>query len=383
MVTSATVIVVGAGIVGAATADALSRAGHAVTIVEQASPGGAVSGASLACIGTHMMDEDELPLVRWSCDAWASLAKTHAGFGYDRCGQIRFLKHRDEIASANHWVSIEQRMGLRPRLLAPDEVRAVEPCLTGPIAGATWSPDDAVVNPFLAVRTLLRSSCDHGAKLLSNLRVDGLRSAGGRVVGISTAAGPLDADVVVLAGGPWTVRLAETAGISLPIVSRKAQCLATTRQPPMIRTVVGACKAKGGVDAGYTQIQQSQNGQILFNTVLAGGVTADGDPDLVPEVDRIFVRNSVATLLDLFPSLADVTLLRSWVRYEAVTPDDRFLVGPTGPSGLYIAAGDGGTGFIRAPAIGRLLSDIIGGREPPFRADLYDPARFALARAAA
>ena len=377
------IIVVGAGVVGAAAAEALSRDGHDVTIVEQGSPGGAVSGASLACIGTHMTDEEELPLVRWSCAAWAAFAEADPVFEYDRCGQIRFLRREEELASAEHWLAVERRQGLAPRLLSIADLRTVEPNLTGPIVAATFSPEDAVVNPFLAVRFLLEKACRQGARLEVKRRVDALSRMGERIAGIETADGPMLADIVILAGGPWTARLAATVGVSLPIVPRKAQCLATTRQPPTIRTVVGACKAKGGVDAGYTQIQQARSGQILFNTVLAGGITEDGDPDRVPEVDSLFVRDSVATLLDLFPGLADVSLLRSWVRYEAVTPDDRFVVGQIGPAGLYVAAGDGGVGFMRAPAIGRLLADRIAGREPPFQAGFYAPSRFSETRAAA
>lgn len=370
-------VVVGAGVVGAAVAEALSREGRRVHVVEQGVPGGAVSGASLACIGTHMMDEDELPLLVWSCAAWRALAEHSPVFEYERCGQIRFLDHEHELASARHWIAMETGVGLGSRLIEPDEVRRIEPMLKGPILAATWSPDDAVVNPFLAVRTLVAQARSRGATVQSGTAVSGLALEGGRVRGVETAAGRIEAGIVVLAGGPWTGRLAATAGIDLALVPRKAQCLATVARPPSIRRVVGACKAEGGVDAGYTQIQQARSGQILFNTVLAGGITADGGPDDIREADRLFMRDSIATLLRLFPDLADVDLLRSWVRYEAVTPDDRFLVGPAGPEGLYIAAGDGGTGFIRAPAVGRLIADHVAGREPSFRSDIYAPLRFA------
>ena len=70
-------------------------------------------------------------------------------------------------------------------------------------------------------------------------------------------------------------------------------------------------------------------------------------------------------------------LLRSWVRYEAVAPDDRFLVGPAGPEGLFIAAGDAGTGFVRAPAIGQLIAEMVAQSETSLRGDLYRPDRFA------
>ncbi|MBN9018948.1 MAG: FAD-binding oxidoreductase [Rhizobiales bacterium] len=369
-------VVVGAGVVGAAVARALAVAGRRVVIVEQGVPGGAVSGASLACIGTHMMDEDELRLLKWCCDEWAAFASVAPDFEYSRCGQLRFLKQESERRSADEWIGIETALGLSPTLLDPDAVRRIEPELTGPIHAATWSPNSAVVNPFLAVRRLLEAAQAAGATLVSRRPVTGLRLAGGRIAGVDTVDGPIEAGIVVLAGGPWTAKLAATAGVELPIVPRKAQCLATVSVPPSIRTVVGACKAEGGVDAGYTQIQQAMSGQILFNTVLEGGVTAAGSPDDIPEVDRAFIRDSVATLLFLFPAFAQIDLLRSWVRYEAVTPDDRFLTGPVGPDGLFVAAGDGGTGFVRSLGMARIIADLVDGRESPFRRDLYDPARF-------
>jgi D-hydroxyproline dehydrogenase subunit beta len=370
------VMVVGAGVVGAAVAEALSRAGHLVHLFEQGVPGSGVSGASLACIGTHMMDEAELPLIRWSCDAWAAMAARENDFEYDRCGQIRFIDTESEHRAAEYWVTLERSQGLRPSMIDPAEVRRREPLLQGDILAATWSPDDAVVNPFLAIRRLLAAARDHGAVVRTGITVSGIEVTADRVTALQTSGGMVPSEIVVLAAGPWTAPLAATCGVSLPIVPRKAQCLATTRQPPRIGSVIGACKSDGGVDAGYTQIQQAWSGQILFNTVLAGGIAEAGDPGLVPEVDRIFVRDSVATLLRLFPSLADIELLRSWVRFEAVTPDDRFVAGPAGPRGLYIAAGDGGTGFIRAPALGRLIADAIDERPSPFRTDLYDAARF-------
>jgi D-hydroxyproline dehydrogenase subunit beta len=316
----------------------------------------------------------------WCAHAWAEMAAYTDDFEYDRCGQLRFIDTEGELRVAQRWIALERSCGLQPDILEPAAVRAIEPALQGPILAATWSADDAVVNPFLAVRRLLREAQENGAILQANLAVCGIELAGDRITGIRTDRGILTADIVVLASGPWTAPLAGSLGLSLPIVPRKAQCLATTRQPPRIRRVVGACKSEGGVDAGYTQIQQARSGQILFNTVLAGGVAAAaGDPNRIPEVDRIFVRDSVATLLRLFPTLASVELLRSWVRYEAVTPDDRFIAGPAGPQGFFLAAGDGGVGFIRAPGLGRMIADAVAEREAPFRIDLYHPARFTAA----
>lgn len=379
---TAEVIVVGAGVVGSAIGAELALLGHDVMIVEQGVPGAAVSGASLACIGSHMVDMEELPLLASACEAWRTLDEEIGDFEYTPCGQLRFILNEEDLATARTWIEVERNAGLNVELLEPTDVREVEPSLTGPIVAASWSKDDAVVNPFLAVRALLNRARECGARLETHCRVDSLIEREGRIGGVRCGTNDMSAEHVVLASGPWTARLAGSLGMTLPVRPRKAQCLATVRMPPSIFRVVGACESDGGVDAGYTQIQQSRSGQVLFNTVLAEGLFNDGAQDRIPEVDEAFVRDSVETLLFLFPNLQSAQLLRSWVRFEAVTPDHRFLIGPLGPEGLWVAAGDNGTGFTRAPAIARLIGQMLGGDHPAFDTTLYAPDRFSCERPA-
>ena len=347
-------------------------------VLEKGAPGGAVSGASLSCISTHMIDREELALLAWSRDAWRDLSDRFGGFEYSACGQLRFILRQEDVAVAESWIRSERAAGLDPELLDSSQVREVEPLLTGPIIAASWSKADAVVNPFLSVRMFLGNACRMGARLMSHCPVEGLIERDGRLCGVRTGGGDIMAEHVVLAAGPWTARIARSVDLALDISPRKAQCLATMRVEPSIRGVVGACESEGGVEAGYTQIQQAKSGQILFNTVLAGGLSRDGAQDHIPQVDAAFVRDSVEMLLKLFPSLSDVDLLRSWVRFEAVTPDDRFLIGPAGPDGLWIAAGDCGTGFVRAPAIARLIAQMIDREALEFDPSIYAPERFAV-----
>ncbi|WP_029076723.1 NAD(P)/FAD-dependent oxidoreductase [Kaistia adipata] len=377
MVKTVDAIVIGGGIVGAMTAATLARRGLAVHLLERGAFGGAVSGGSLACINAHMNSLDELETLKWCGDAWAGLDdRLGHSFEYNRSGKITFILRQADVARAEAWIAAETPRGVAARLLTPAEVRDVEPGLTGPIVAATWHPEAATVNPFFAVRAMLADAADHGATMASHTAVDRILVQNGKVRGVATATGTVEAPHVVIAAGPWTADVAATAGVTLPIVPRKAQCLATTAQPPTILRVIGACESDGGIEAGYTQIQQARSGQILFNTVLSGG---QGDPsgrNAVPEVDRRFVFDSIEMLMHLFPATRGIELMRSWVRYEAVTPDDRFVIGPAGPEGLLIAAGDGGTGFVRSPAIAEIIADRIEGRESHFRTDIYAPSRF-------
>jgi len=162
----------------------------------------------------------------------------------------------------------------------------------------------------------------------------------------------------------------------VPIRPRQAQCLASVRQPPSLNTVIGACESAGGVETGYTQIQQARSGQILFNTVVAAEGSQTNCLERIQEVPLSFVRDSIRMLTLLFPSLAHLPLLRSWVRFEAVTPDDRFLTGPLPRRGLLIAAGDNGSGFCRAPYMAQLISRLVRGVDLGPFADLYNPLRF-------
>jgi sarcosine oxidase subunit beta len=383
--TTADVVIIGAGIVGCATAYAMARAGLRVVICDRGAVGGAVSGASLACLSAHMIDSDELALLTASCALWRDLEdELDSRFEYHRCGQLRFIARDEDAAAARAWFDVERQAGVSVELLDTAAVRQIAPKLEGDIVGATWSPTDATVNPFLACRALIAAACAHGATAHPHTTVTGIDTVSGCVSAVSTTAGTIATPWVVNAAGPWASRVAAMVGLAVPIVPRKAQCLATVAMPPTIPCVVGTAESSGGVESGYTQIQQAASGQILFNTVLGGGERVQGEQDVDLDVDYPFMIDSIRTLLCLFPSLEEVQLLRSWARYEAVTPDDLFILGPVqGVKGFLMAAGDGGTGFVRAPIIGRLLKELIVDTAPSLSLDRYALERFADAPQAA
>lgn len=387
---TADAVVVGGGILGAATARALALAGMKPLLLEARAFGGAVSGASLAAIGSHMHGIEEYHLLRHAGRLWSDLAEeTGNPFEYNRQGKLCYVLHEEDMAVGEDWVRRERALGADVAMLSPEEARAREPLMTGPLIGATWAPDTATVNPFLGVRTVLRLAREAGANARPNTLVTGLAVADSRVLGVETSRGAVSTPNVVLTGGPWTARLAAAVGIGLPIRPRQAQCLASMRQPPdTIRRVISACERAGGVDSGYTQIQQARSGQVLFNTVTAPFDPPEGAQDRIHEVPPGFVLESIDTLLTLFPSLAREPLLRSWVRFEAVTPDSRFLAGGLPLAGLHVAAGDNGSGYCRALMLAQHIAAAVtgdGGLPADLAASaarLYAPGRFAEGAAA-
>lgn len=376
------VVIVGAGIVGCCAAEAMARAGLKVVLLDKGAIGSGVSGASLSCVGTHMVSTEEIAVLQRGASLWAEVeVRMGCDIEYHAGGQLRFVAHEADRPAAESWVAAEREQGCRVELLEPDEVRRIVPALEGPIACASWSSDDATVNPFLACRAYAGAATAAGAHVLPHTAVNELLHNGNRVTGVATDSGTINCAWVVNAAGSWARRIASMAGVDVPIHPRKAQCLATVSLPPKIPCVVGACESAGGVEAGYTQIQQTRSGQVLFNTVLGGGERPEGTQDIDQAVDHAFVVDSVRTLLWLFPGLAKADLLRSWARYEAVTPDERFLIGPMPDcDGLLMAAGDSGTGFTRAPVIAEMLAAHATDGASPLPLDPYRPDRFAHTR---
>ncbi|WP_171054514.1 NAD(P)/FAD-dependent oxidoreductase [Roseovarius arcticus] len=382
---SAEVVVVGGGVIGASISLALAEAGAKPVLLEARAFGGAVTGGSLAAIGTHMHGREEFGILDYARDRWRELSDaSQDGIEYTACGKMGFILTDAALAAGKTLVAQEKSQGARAELLMPEQAQQYERLLGGPILAMTYDPDTATVNPFHAVRALMLAARQAGAQLFENTPVARLLVEAGRVVGVETSTGErVSTPHAVLACGPWTTKLAADLDLNLPIEPRQAQCLASIRQPSgTLRQVISSCEAKGGVDSGYTQIQQSPSGQILFNTVTALAPTPKGAEDRVGEVQPGFVVDSVNTLLMLFPALKDLPILRSWVRFEAVTPDARFLAGPVPVPGLHVCAGDNGSGFCRAPLLAQFIADGVTGRQTlpvalqQRAAQLYDPLRF-------
>jgi D-hydroxyproline dehydrogenase subunit beta len=365
------VAVVGAGIVGAATAWELHARGIDVALLDR----GEVSSGTTGLGEGNVLASDK--------DAGPELDLTVAGLGvYDeleeRLGEEACIRrkgalivHRDEATWALEPARVERLRIVEARLVDPDDVRAMEPELTGAIAGASFFPGDLQCAPRAIARALAREL----PRVHTGVEVKAVQTASGRLVALDTTAGRLPCAAAVIAAGPWSRALAAAAGATLPLEPRKGQlvCLrAAGRDPRFIRHKV--------VEAGYLASVTSAEAALQVTTVLE--TTWEGDVLVGSSRERrgfdLAVDASVtAAMLDraaaLMPSLRGLPVDAAWAGLRPWLPDHLPAIGPAGTvDGLWINTGHEGAGVALGPVSGRLLAQLYAG-EPP----LLDPAPFA------
>ncbi len=382
-------IVVGAGIVGALTALELAERGSDVTLVESTGVAAGVSGGSLAALTNHLAgDPEDLPFVVDSTRRWATLAeqlRDETGIDVEHAvsGQLSLIEAESDadaersIAHVGGMVEREAAQGLEVELIAVEQAREIVPGLAGSkVVGATWCPSDAKINALLACRAVVNYAVQRGVELRLDTPVRGIAAAGEGWQLSSDYGVKLEADSVVVAAGPWSASvLRDIEPLLLDrLKPKRAQCCVTQALPRMIGPVVASISV--GISTGYTQLHQTRSGQVMFNTVTETGDPRRPDGSLEDRVNHDFMVTSARTLADLFPALSDTRLLRAWSACEAWTPDQRFMIGAVGDRpGLYVAAGDSGVGFLKAPMVARSVAALIHGEAPPHPLDRYAPLR--------
>ncbi|TDC48235.1 FAD-binding oxidoreductase [Jiangella ureilytica] len=376
---AADVVVVGAGVVGAATAWYATQAGLSVTVVDR----GAVAGGTTGAGEGNILVSDkppgaELDLARFSSGLWRELGHEVGGFEYDPKGGLVVASTPAGFAALRALAAEQSAAGVATVVVPAAELAEHEPHLTPSLAGGVLYPEDAQVQPMLAAARLLRSARAKGARVRTGLEVTGFLRHGDRVTGVRTSAGDLPAGVVVNAAGTWGGEVAALAGVDVPVLPRRGFILVTEPLPRIVRHKVYAAEYVSDVASSDAALQTSpvvegtESGTILIG---ASRERVGYDRTLSVEVLRALAAQAVA----LFPVLAGVQVIRAYRGFRPYCPDHLPVIGPDPRApGLYHACGHEGAGIGLAAATGRLIAQLIGGDQPeldvaPFRPERFDP----------
>ncbi|WP_019970294.1 FAD-binding oxidoreductase [Mycobacterium sp. 141] len=364
MISSCDVVVIGAGAVGSATAWYATRAGLTVAVVER---GSIVSGSSSACEGNLLVSDKEagpeLDLALYSHDVWAGELAEYADlWEFDFKGGLVVASTAAGYDGLVELMERQRAAGVHVDDVPPDEVPALEPHLTRDIAGAAYYPQDCQVQPVLLAAHLLRMARAGGAVVYTDTTVTGFVTDAGRVTGVRTSAGNISAGMVVNAAGAWSGDVAALLGISMPVLPRRGFVLVTEPLPPTVFHKVYAGE--------YVASTQSSDSGLQTSTVIEGtrgGTVLIGSSrervgfDSAPSLAAI--REIAAKALRLYPSLRDVSVMRSYLGFRPYCLDHLPVIGadPRAP-GLWHAAGHEGAGIGLSVGTAKLLVQAMTGQ---------------------
>jgi glycine/D-amino acid oxidase-like deaminating enzyme len=374
------VVVVGAGVVGAACAYHLAAAGARVRLLEGAH---VASGSSGACegnvLGWDKELERELPLALRSADLWAQLAeRLPDDFEYDRKGSVVVAESPEELTAAAERARVLSGLGVVGEVLDAEALRREEPYAAHDLPGGVLYPGDAQLEPRLATAALARAAAAAGAELATGVDVTRIvRGNDGRATGIETGAGTVAAGTVVVAAGVWTPNLLESAGLHVPVTPRKGQVVVLERSPVRFRRKLS--------EAGYFAAVKADDAALQVAMVVEStpsGTALLGSSRQHVGFDRsveIGVAGAIARrAARFFPVLHDARALRVYAGLRPLTPDHVPIIGPFREApNVCVATGHEGAGIGLAPATGELVAAWATGAASPLPLEWYSPDRFA------
>ena len=311
---------------------------------------------------------------------------------YRRTGGMVAIETDEQWTQMADYVAGQADVGLHAELLDVAEARRREPLLAPDLRGAVFAEHGGTINPFRLTLGFAHAARARGATLSPGTEVRGLLRRGDRIAGVSTAAGDVEADLVVLAGGSWSGAIAATAGVRVPVTPRQGMMVVTETAPFRLGHVLKPIKADRDMwrfsqpwppDApgkpGYDPNLPPGKGMGLMQTV-AGNLVI-GSTSRFVGLDRSPTLAGIRYVLDqarrIMPRLNELRMLRTWAGLRPYTPDGLPLLGPApGVDGLVLATGHDGSGIGMSPVSARMVAASITKADPPLPLEPFDPRRF-------
>lgn len=368
------VIIIGGGIVGCSTAFQLAQRGLDVAIFEKDAIGAGPSGRSSAIIRQHYSNELTARMALYSLGVFQNFEERVGGeCGFVQTGFVMLASAKDREGLAAN-VAMQQSVGVRTELVTPERLKEIMPALnTDELVAAAYEAESGYADPYLTVTSYATAARRKGVKIYQNTMVKSINFDGRKVTGINTDSERFDAPIVLNCAGPWGARVAELAGVEVPINSCRVQ-VAFFRRPK-------GYEADHPVVADFTQatyFRSETGGLTLVGLIDPAEADAVVDPDRFNEnTDMDFVLDVGERLIERFPAMEESETAKGYASLYDITPDWHPVVDELIPgSGLYICAGFSGHGFKLAPATGVMTADLITGASDPE----FDPSMFRLSR---
>jgi sarcosine oxidase subunit beta len=365
------VVIVGGGSHGLATAYYLAR-NHGITnvaVLEQSYIGSGASGRNTTIIRSNYRTPEGAAFYRRSVELYERLsAELDFNLMFSQHGHLTLAHTDSSLRVMQERAEVNQLLGIDSRVVYPREIARLCPQLdlsqkpTWPVMGALYHAPGGIIRHDAVVWGLARGADRGGVELHQGTRVLGLRADGGRVTAVETNRGTVEAGVVVSATAGWSTLVCALAGVRLPITTHILQAFVTEPVKPFLDVIIVSAQM-------HVYVSQTDRGEFLIGAEIEPYTTYKSIGTFP------FLEYSARHVLELFPQLERLKVLRTWTGLCDLSPDYSPILGKTELENFHVSAGWGTYGFKAAPVVGETMAQLVASGRTP---DLIAP--FALER---
>ncbi len=380
--TRAQVVIIGGGVVGASVAYHLTLLGwHDIVLLEQGQLSSGTTWHAAGLIGNLRATERGTRLVQYGSELYGTLEQeTGLGTGYKRCGGVTVARTEERMVQLQRTAATAEAFDLECELISPARARELYPILEdADLLGGMWLPGDGTVNPTDLTQALAKGARQRGARILERIRVTGIDQAQGRVTGVRTDRGDIEAEYVVNCAGQWAKAVGALAGVNVPLHSAEHFYVVSDRidgvhpMLPILRD-----------PDGYTYFKEEVGGLVI------GGFEPTAKPWVAPDAlpypfefqllgeDWDHFEVLMESALHRIPALHHTGIKKFYDGPESFTPDNQFILGEAPEvRNFFVAAGFNSVGIMTASGAGRALAEWMLASEPTSDLTAVDIRRFA------
>jgi sarcosine oxidase subunit beta len=364
-------VIVGGGSHGLATAYYLAKE-HGITdvaVLEQSYIGSGAAGRNTTIIRSNYRTPEGAAFYQASVKLYERLSlELDFNLLFSQQGHLT-LAHSDRaLITSTERAEVNQLLGIDSRVISTEEIARICPELdlsqdvTWPIMGALYHPRGGIIRHDAVVWGFARGADRLGVEIHPYTTVTGIERENGRVTGVRTTRGDIACGTVVSATAGWSTLVADMAEVPLPITTHILQAFVTEPLKPFLDVIIVSSQM-------HVYVSQTDRGEFLIGAEIEPYTTYLGTSTFP------FLEYSARHVLELFPQLEHVAVLRQWTGLCDISPDFSPILGVTEVGGFLVSCGWGTYGFKAAPIVGTTLAELVAtGRTP----DLIAP--FALER---
>jgi len=373
---SAEVVVIGGGVVGASIAFQLAEADVDVALIEKSELGAGSTSKAAGGLRTIFSDDLNIEIALRSIEAYRNFsARPGHEVDFKVHGYLILISREDDLENFRRIVERQSAFGIPSRIISPEEAREINPMIsTEGLIAALHSPTDAQCSPEGAVMGYAQGARKLGAKILQGEGVTGIAREANSITAVHTASRKISTSTVVIAAGVWSPEIGEMVGLNIPVRPYKREIVITDPLGSHWSGMPDSLPMT--IDFSSTLSWRPEGGALLIgfsDERVPAGFDTTRDPRYIEMLAELALHR--------IPITSELGIGKGWAGLYDTSPDNNALLGEAeSPNRVLYATGFSGHGVMQAPAVGEIIRDLYLGQEPfvdisPLSVDRFKEAR--------